>query len=315
MGYVEDLLSRDERIVYTARKHWIAPIFATLLGSGLAIGALVLLFWTLFLSDHNFFQTTLQWAGWIALLVGVGMLIRAFVIWWSQVYLVTNQKVMKVSGIARKTAAGSALEKINDTMIEQPALGRLLDYGTVQVLTASDESDLRYQLMSRPMDFRRAILDAKQDWERAQATDIADAFRSGAQQAGMGAAPFSTGQYPPPPTTGHYPPQPQSAGQPPPQPQSAGQPPPQPQTAGQYPPAPPYPYQSQAPYGQPAHTGHYPPQPPADPSAEQPKPGSAQQQSPAQITELIGQLANLRDAGAITDAEFETKKAELLGRL
>ncbi|ANF31307.1 hypothetical protein A0130_06160 [Leifsonia xyli] len=35
----------------------------------------------------------------------------------------------------------------------------------------------------------------------------------------------------------------------------------------------------------------------------------------ANVAELIGQLAALRDAGALSDEEFQTKKAELLGRL
>lgn len=273
MSYIDDLLSRDEKIIYTARKHWIAPIFATMLGAGLAIGGLVALSWSLF--TEGAFRTLLTWGGWLALLVGVVMLVRAFIIWWSQVYLVTNQKVMKVSGIVRKTASGSSLEKINDTMIEQPALGRLLNYGTVQVLTASNEADLRYRIMSEPMQFRRAILDAKQDWERAQAHDIAHAIRSGQQAID--------------PNTAALPPQPVD-----------------PLVTGQYPPAPPYPYEGQVSYQQPPT---YPP--PAPPAA----PVTGAEASPAQITELIGQLANLRDAGAITPEEFEAKKAELLGRL
>ncbi len=161
----------------------------------------------------------------------------------------TNHKVMKVSGVLRKSAAGSALEKINDTTIEQPLLGRMLDYGTVQVLTAADESDLRYRVMSKPMEFRRAILDAKQRFEQQQAQDIADAVRAGQQLAGQ------TGSQPV-------------------------------VTAGS------------------ANGGSEGTAAPADAA-----------HSAEDITALIGKLAALRDSGAITEAEFDEKKAELLGRL
>ena len=62
----------------------------------------------------------------LALLVGLFLLVRAFVIWWSEHYLVTNQKVLKVSGILRKRAEGSALEKVNDSAITQSLFGRWL---------------------------------------------------------------------------------------------------------------------------------------------------------------------------------------------
>ena len=247
MAYIDDLLATNEHVIYTARKHWIAPLFATLTGTLLTLGALGALGWSLFV-DGGWFDQVLVWGGWIALAVGVVMLIRGFVIWASQRYLVTNHKVMKVSGVLRKSAAGSALEKINDTTIEQPLLGRMLDYGTVQVLTAADESDLRYRVMSKPMDFRRAILDAKQRFEQQQAQDIADAVRAGQQLAGQtGSQPVIT------------------AGS-----ASGG-------TEGTAAPAD-------------AHNAE-------------------------DITALIGRLAALRDSGAITEAEFDEKKAELLGRL
>jgi hypothetical protein len=44
------------------------------------------------------------------------------------------------------------------------------------------------------------------------------------------------------------------------------------------------------------------------PAAPAPSPGAA-------VPEQIEQLARLRDQGHITDAEYEAKKAELLGRM
>ncbi|HEX6887710.1 MAG TPA: PH domain-containing protein [Candidatus Nanopelagicales bacterium] len=224
MGYVEDLLATNEQIVYETRKHWIAPLFATATGSLLTIGGIVALIWTV--PADGWFATMLLWGGILALLVGLVLLLTAFVQWWSEHYLVTNQKVMKISGIVRKSAEGSALEKINDITIRQSVLGRWLDYGTLTVLTAADESNLHYTTMRRPMEFRRTILDQKQLFEQQDARTIAEAVRS-----------------------------------------------------------------------TPAVSPAAPPAPPED------------------ITATIERLAALRDSGAITAAEFEAKKTELLGRL
>jgi uncharacterized membrane protein YdbT with pleckstrin-like domain len=186
VGYVEDLLATNERIVYTTRKHWIAPLFATITGTLLAAGGIVALIWQL-LAD-GWFATALLWGGGIALLVGVVLLATAFVQWWSEHYFVTNQKVMKVSGILRKSADGSALEKINDLTIQQSLLGRWLGYGTISVLTASDQSNLHYTAMRSPMEFRRSVLDQKQLFEQQDAHVIAEAVRA-AQGTAVAATP------------------------------------------------------------------------------------------------------------------------------
>ena len=189
MGYVEDLLASNEQIVYTSRKHWIAPLFATMTGTLLTLGGLVAISWSVFVTQ-TWLSNLMRWGGVAALVVGLLLLARAFVNWWSEMYLVTNQKVLKVSGILRKSVDGSALEKINDSSISQSLLGRWLDYGTLSVMTASDEANLHYTMMRAPMAFRRAILDQKQLFEQADARAIADAVRS-AQASAPAAVPAS----------------------------------------------------------------------------------------------------------------------------
>ena len=223
MGYVEDLLASNEQVVYTTRRHWVAPLFATVTGSLLTAGGIAAMLATVAVPD-GLLADVLLWGGLAAALIGLTLLAKAFVMWWSEQYIVTNQKVMKVSGILRKTAEGSALEKINDITIAQSLLGRWLGYGTLTVLTAADESNLHYTTMRRPMEFRRSVLDQKQIFEQADARAIAEAVR-GAQA------------------------------------------------------------------------------------------GVPHRESAEEIAGAIERLAELRDAGALTQAEFEAKKAELLRRL
>jgi uncharacterized membrane protein YdbT with pleckstrin-like domain len=100
---------------------------------------------------------------------------------------------MKVEGLLRKSTSGSALEKINDITMEEPLLGRWLGYGTVRVLTAADESNLHYTFMRKPLEFRKAILDAKLLWERQDSRDIAEAVREAAAPPAVAAVPTSSG--------------------------------------------------------------------------------------------------------------------------
>jgi uncharacterized membrane protein YdbT with pleckstrin-like domain len=107
----------------------------------------------------------------------------SYIQWWVEDYAVTNQKVMKVAGLLNKRTSGAALEKINDVIMEQGPLGRMLGYGTLKVATASDSTDLVYETMRKPAEFRRAMLDQKQEWEQADARSIAAAVRESAQPA------------------------------------------------------------------------------------------------------------------------------------
>jgi uncharacterized membrane protein YdbT with pleckstrin-like domain len=183
VGYVEDLLATNEEIVYETRKHWIAPLFATLAGTLMSVGGIVLLLFTWAALGDGWLNTGLVWVGWILLAIGLVLLAVAFVRWWSETYFVTNQKVMKVGGILTKTADGSALEKINDITIRQSVLGRWLGYGTLSVLTAAGDSDLNYTAMRAPMEFRRVVLDQKQHFEQQDARTIAEAVRGAVPSA------------------------------------------------------------------------------------------------------------------------------------
>jgi len=191
MGYTEDLLATNESIVYRTKQHWMAPIFGTVTGVLILIGGVVLFGVQLTLATDGvmgFLRTVAFWASLGLIIFGVVRVGYSYIQWLVEDYAVTNQKVVKVAGLFRKRTSGAALEKINDVVMEQGPLGRMLHYGTLQVSTASDSSDLTYETMRAPADFRRAMLDQKMVFEQADARSIADAVRAG-QTAPQAAAP------------------------------------------------------------------------------------------------------------------------------
>ena len=190
MGYTESLLATNEKILYRTKQHWMAPIFGTVAGVLVLVGGVVLFVLQLTMGTDGAvgaLRTLAFWASLILMVVGVAMVGYSYIQWWVEDYAVTNQKVMKVAGLLNKRTSGAALEKINDVVLEQGPLGRMLGYGTLKVATASDSTDLVYETMRAPAEFRRAMLDQKMEFEQADARHIAEAVRT-AGAAGPAAA-------------------------------------------------------------------------------------------------------------------------------
>jgi hypothetical protein len=104
--------------------------------------------------------------GWIALVIAAvpGFeLIRIILDWLNERYIITNRRVMEVKGIVNKHIRDSALEKVNDVELDQSVVGRLLGYGTVQIITGSDIGVNMFRRISNPVRFKREMLNAKEE--------------------------------------------------------------------------------------------------------------------------------------------------------
>jgi hypothetical protein len=116
----------------------------------------------------------LQVLGWIGVVVAVvpfAEMTHIFLDWINERYIITNRRVMEVKGIINKHVRDSALEKVNDVDLTQSIIGRILRYGTVQIITGSDIGVNRFRRISNPVRFKRAMLNAK---EQLQAGPEAD---------------------------------------------------------------------------------------------------------------------------------------------
>jgi len=103
--------------------------------------------------------------GWIAMVVAlipIAEMVRIFADWFNERYIITNRRVMEVRGTINKNVRDSALEKVNDVELTQSVLGRLLGYGTVQIITGSDIGVNNFRRISNPVRFKREMLNAKE---------------------------------------------------------------------------------------------------------------------------------------------------------
>jgi hypothetical protein len=257
--YADRLLADGERVALRGRQHFLATIIEGRMAWRIIVAALVLVILTTQL-QASFLRDVFSWIGLGLLLVGLAWLVYIYVEWYSQDYLVTNRRVLKVEGILSKRSADSSLEKINDAVLQQSVMGRMLGYGDLDILTANEQSVDRYRMLSEAQTFKRRMLEEKHKLEQ-------EAFQ-------IPAPPLRAAAPMPPPTL---------------EPAAA--------MAGS----------AAAPTVTAAPTAM------AAPSAGASR--SVREMSSDEITRALGDLADLRDRGAISLEDYEAKKQDLLGRL
>jgi len=74
--------------------------------------------------------------------------------------------VIQVEGVLNKKVTDSSLEKVNDVVLTQSVFGRMFGFGDLEILTASESGISRFRMLVEPVRFKRAMLDAKHEYER-----------------------------------------------------------------------------------------------------------------------------------------------------
>ena len=127
MAYLDKLMIPGESVVHSSRRS-VAATF----GGLLVFLALVLIgvgvAYALSAPAAGLLGTTMLLV--VALVLGA-LLLGRWVWWRNKVYVVTNLRVMKLEGVLSKSHRDASLDKINDLVMTQSILGRMLGYGTV----------------------------------------------------------------------------------------------------------------------------------------------------------------------------------------
>jgi uncharacterized membrane protein YdbT with pleckstrin-like domain len=161
MSYLDDLLGEGETIIFGTRQHGFI-LFARIVGE---LILLVLLAAIAFAAIQAFVppqygQYVAVGAGVLALFVVLSML-KDYLRWNNDQFIITDRRVLQLKGVFNKSVLDSSLEKINDVQMQQSMLGRMFDYGTIDILTASEEAINRMSNIASPLEFKRAMQDAR----------------------------------------------------------------------------------------------------------------------------------------------------------
>jgi uncharacterized membrane protein YdbT with pleckstrin-like domain len=154
-GYIQNMLGKNEHIVLVTRQHWFV-LFSAILGEILFALVVIVGVSVATLYFH------LAAFGFVLVLVPVLSALRDIMIWNNHEYLVTNRRVIQISGIFNKNVVDSSLEKVNDVKMSQSFFGRMFDYGDVEILTASEIGVNLFKRIGDPVKFKTAMLNAKE---------------------------------------------------------------------------------------------------------------------------------------------------------
>lgn len=158
MGYLEGLMGRKERIVFKARQHWLFILSKLVFWAAASLGILVVVGVLAAITPLDGLALLLL----LALVFPFWRFMVDLLNWWNEQYVITNRRVIQLEGIINKHSIDSSLEMVNDVVLEQSAIGRMLNYGDVQILTASEVGINRFDRIVRPVKFKTEMLDQKE---------------------------------------------------------------------------------------------------------------------------------------------------------
>jgi uncharacterized membrane protein YdbT with pleckstrin-like domain len=140
VAYIDDNLLPGEQVVYRATLHPI--VFAPAVGVVL-LGIVISLAWS-------------QIVGLIVGVIGVVMGAVALIRYISTEFAVTNRRVIIKVGALGRQSLDVELNRVEGIDVEQSALGRLFDYGTIGVRGVGGTEET-FPGIAAPLDFRKHV--------------------------------------------------------------------------------------------------------------------------------------------------------------
>jgi uncharacterized membrane protein YdbT with pleckstrin-like domain len=172
-NYVDKLMGEHEKILLIDRQHWfilVRAIFVEIVLFVIILAAGILI--SIFLKQFGLWPILV--AVILCLIPLLGGL-RDAAIWANRQYIITNRRVMQIAGIFNKDVTDSSLDKVNDVKLDQSALGRIFNYGDIEILTASELGANLFRHIGQPVRFKTTMVNAKEELEHGQADKAADA--------------------------------------------------------------------------------------------------------------------------------------------
>lgn len=147
-------LKKDEKKLLITRQHWlklVLPFFAWILLT-------VVLFW---------------WQGnittiWIIVLVTALYPLYEYLNWRHNLWCVTNLRIIDETGFITRYSKESPLDKINNVEYDQSIMGRIFGFGNVDIQTAAEMGETKYDLIHHPKLLKDTITQAQEEYKQLQ---------------------------------------------------------------------------------------------------------------------------------------------------
>ena len=152
-------LQKDEKILLVTYTSWISMVGPALI----AIAAIV----------GSFFMGFIERFGWAVALLGIIIFLVKYFQWKSNIWVVTNYRVIDEAGLLSHFAKESPLDKINNVSYDQTLWGRLFNYGHVEIQTAAEVGATDYYNVYHPKRLKDTITLAQSDYKNIQLSNQA----------------------------------------------------------------------------------------------------------------------------------------------
>ena len=157
-------LKENEELVLTVRKHWfvlLRPILGTLVLLTIAVAA------AFFGSDTEFADFLLYGAG-ITILLSLLWLTYRIFDRNNNLWAVSNFRVIDEYGVFTNNSKETPLDKINNISYRQPLLGRVFNYGSVQIQSAAEYGSTIHTMVARPKVLKDTVTRCQEQYRQWQ---------------------------------------------------------------------------------------------------------------------------------------------------
>lgn len=148
----------DETVVAIFHKHWISFVKPLAVFVPLFALSLIILYY------QSFLGTGFLIMGYVIFLVAISYLMYYFVLWWWDVYILTNKRVINFDQrtLFHKVVSEAELTNIQDTTYEIKGVWQtIFNYGQVNILTASSGDNIIFTDVAAPQLVQEIIIETK----------------------------------------------------------------------------------------------------------------------------------------------------------
>jgi len=158
LSYVEKHLISGETVQYQTKLHWIVMLGHVVIAAVLAVIGVGLLVtpWSSVNGSLVSYVVVLRWAGVVFLVIAAVFLVIGVVRRGATVMALTNKRVIVKTGLASRRTVELLLSRIESVVVEEPALGRVLGYGTV-IIRGTGGTPETFEKIYHPLQFREQV--------------------------------------------------------------------------------------------------------------------------------------------------------------
>jgi uncharacterized membrane protein YdbT with pleckstrin-like domain len=127
MSYVQRVLQPGEVVRHQAGLHWVLYV------PGLLACVLAGIFFLVRPEAPGVVRWSATVLAWLCFAVGLALIARAWFRWWTTEIAVTDRRVIYKTGFIWRDTTEMHMDKIESVEVKQSVLGRILDYGDVDI--------------------------------------------------------------------------------------------------------------------------------------------------------------------------------------